>query len=204
MSWILQAINGDLDGQQIQIDRDMLVGRHQAADIVLQAAEISRKHAGFTLQDENLWLQDLSSSNGTFVNDQRISEQTQLKADDIVQFASIGFKVIEVASEATTPVDKSVAEQMNEQGMPELKERDGNVQVNRDGMPSGVAVPKPAPIPEGVDVSAVQRDPSPVFEPEPMPEQPSLVEEQQKNTTVGLMTVIAIIIIAILAFVFLK
>lgn len=47
MTWKIQAITGDLTGQEISIDRDMLVGRHQAADIVLQAAEISRKHAAF-------------------------------------------------------------------------------------------------------------------------------------------------------------
>ncbi len=36
---------------------------------------------------------------------------------------------------------------MNDQGMPELNQRDSSVQLNRDGMPQNVAVPKPAPIP---------------------------------------------------------
>ncbi len=47
MTWKIQAISGDLTGQEISIDRDMLVGRHQQADIVLQQSEISRKHAAF-------------------------------------------------------------------------------------------------------------------------------------------------------------
>ena len=66
MTWKIQAITGELTGQEISIDRDMLVGRHQSADIVLQAGEISRKHAAFLLKDQGLWLQDLNSSNGTF------------------------------------------------------------------------------------------------------------------------------------------
>ena len=94
MIWKIQAITDDLTGQEIAIDRDMLVGRHQAADIVLQAAEISRKHAAFLLKDDALWVQDLGSSNGTFVNDLRIEQETRLKQDDVVQFASLKFLVL--------------------------------------------------------------------------------------------------------------
>jgi hypothetical protein len=214
MTWKLQAISAELAGQEISIDRDMLVGRHQAADIVLQSSEISRKHAAFLRVEEALWLQDLASSNGTFVNDARISEQVLLKDGDIVQFASIKFSVlapaqtVDVDADVEASVEEvakeiSAAKQMNEQGMPSLKDRDASVQLTRDGMPTNVGVPKPAPIPEGIDITAVTPEPKPV----PVEQPESRVEaaqEQQKNTTVGLMTVIAIIIIAILAFVFFK
>ncbi len=214
MTWKLQAISAELAGQEISIDRDMLVGRHQAADIVLQSSEISRKHAAFLRVEDALWLQDLASSNGTFVNDTRISEQVLLKDGDIVQFASLKFSVLAPAvTLALDPAleqsveqavqDISPAKQMNEQGMPSLKERDASVQLSRDGMPTNVGVPKPAPIPEGVDLTAATPEPKPV----PVEQPESRVEaaqEQQKNTTVGLMTVIAIIIIAVLAFVMFK
>ncbi|WP_122900367.1 FHA domain-containing protein [Acinetobacter sp. B51(2017)] len=214
MTWKLQAISAELAGQEISIDRDMLVGRHQAADIVLQSSEISRKHAAFLRVEDALWLQDLASSNGTFVNDTRISEQVLLKDGDIVQFASLKFSVLAPAvTLALDPAleqsveqavqDISPAKQMNEQGMPSLKERDASVQLSRDGMPTNVGVPKPAPIPEGVDLTAATPEPKPV----PVEQPESHVEaaqEQQKNTTVGLMTVIAIIIIAVLAFVMFK
>ena len=214
MTWKLQAISAELAGQEISIDRDMLVGRHQAADIVLQSSEISRKHAAFLRVEEALWLQDLASSNGTFVNDARISEQVLLKEGDIVQFASIKFSVlapaqtVDVDADVEASVEEvakeiSAAKQMNEQGMPSLKDRDASVQLTRDGMPTNVGVPKPAPIPEGIDITAATPEPKPV----PVEQPESRVEaaqEEQKNTTVGLMTVIAIIIIAILAFVFFK
>ncbi len=74
MTWKLQAITGELEGQEVTIDRDMLVGRHQDADLLLQAAEISRRHAAFLLKEDALWVQDLKSSNGTFVNDIRIDQ----------------------------------------------------------------------------------------------------------------------------------
>ena len=94
MTWKLQAITGEFTGQEILIDRDMLVGRHQDSDILLQSSEISRKHAAFLLKNNELWLQDLKSSNGTFVNDVRIEEETLIEAEDIVQFASLNFSVL--------------------------------------------------------------------------------------------------------------
>ena len=203
MTWKIQAIGGDLAGQAIGIERDMLVGRHQAADIVLQAAEISRKHAAFLLKEDVLWLQDLGSSNGTFVNDVRITETVELKQDDVLQFASLKFTVLKTDEVAVPAVEPTIAEKMNEQGMPDLKERDPSIQLTRDGMPTNVGIPKPAPIPEGVDITAVQPEPTPV----PVEQPVSRVAEEkeaQKNASVGLISVIVLIILAILAWALFK
>ena len=216
MTWKIQAISGEFTGQEISIDRDMLVGRHQSADLVLQSAEISRKHAAFLLKEQALYVQDLNSSNGTFVNDLRIADETLLKEGDIVQFASLKFSVLapavelehaadvaETAEKVTAQTEKTPAQQMNEQGMPELNQRDSSVQLNRDGMPQGVAVPKPAPIPEGVDIHAAQAEPTPVSVEQPV----SRVEqekEQQKNASVGLISLIVLVILAVLAWLLFK
>ncbi len=103
MTWKLQAITGEFAGQEINIDRDMLVGRHQDADILLQSAEISRRHAAFLLKEQGLWLQDLNSSNGTFVNEVRIQNETLLNSGDTIQFASLKFTVSAAASALDVP-----------------------------------------------------------------------------------------------------
>ncbi|WP_349928401.1 FHA domain-containing protein [Acinetobacter sp. A1-4-2] len=227
MTWKIQAITGELTGQEISIDRDMLVGRHQSADIVLQAGEISRKHAAFLLKDQALWLQDLNSSNGTFVNDLRIEHETLLKEGDIVQFASLKFSVLEPAQAIDVPLEieqtvaalnqegpavkqpaetempKTTAQQMNDQGMPELTERDASVQLSRDGMPQGVAIPKPAPIPEGVDLSAIPEKQTPIAVETPV-SRVEQVKEEQKNASVGLISIVVLIILAIIAWLFFK
>lgn len=216
MTWKIQAISGEFTGQEISIDRDMLVGRHQSADLVLQSAEISRKHATFLIKEQALYVQDLNSSNGTFVNDLRIADETLLKEGDIVQFASLKFSVFapavelehatdiaETAEKVTAQTEKTPAQRMNEQGMPELNQRDSSVQLNRDGLPQGVAVPKPASIPEGVDIHAVQAEPTPV----PVEQPVSRVEqekEQQKNASVGLISLIVLVILGILAWLLFK
>ncbi|MEG0483421.1 MAG: FHA domain-containing protein [Acinetobacter sp.] len=253
MTWKLQAITGEFDGQEVAIERDMLIGRHQDADLVLQSAEISRRHAAFLLKDDALWVQDLKSSNGTFVNDIRIEHDKMLKEGDIVQFASIKFNVLapakveslieqsvpEIEIEPVSQVvekpvqqpseaiataeikeveikeaeikekvieekveEKTAAQQMNEQGMPELASRDSSVQLSRDGMPTAVGIPKPAPIPEGIDLQAqVEATPTEVSK------TPSTVDQQleeKKNTSVGLITIVTLVILAIIAWLFFK
>lgn len=238
MTWKIQATTGEFAGQFITIDQDMLVGRHQDANIVLQSAEISRRHAAFLLKEQGLFVQDLNSSNGTFVNGERIVAETALKQGDQLAFASLQFAVLQEAEEkqpaqaqqavgqpaeavATSVANeteqapaaqttaqsadaqtKPAAEQMNEQGMPSVAERAQDVEVSQNGMPKRVDVPKPAPIPEGVDVHA-KAEPTPVAIPEPVSDVKK-AEEDKKNTTVGLMTIIALVILAVLAWLLLK
>lgn len=209
MTWKLQAITGEITGQEISVDRDMLVGRHQDADVLLQAAEISRRHAALLLKDQLLWVQDLNSSNGTFINDIRIEQEKQLHDGDIVQFASFKFSVLAPAKEIldlpeieAEPVQTAALTQdLSDQGMPSLAERAAETEVRRDGMPQNVSIPKPAPIPEGVDVNVKQ--PSPVVFEEPV-SRVAEEKEQQKNASVGLITIIILVILALLAWLFFK
>ncbi|QNX08588.1 FHA domain-containing protein [Acinetobacter seifertii] len=208
MTWKLQAITGEITGQEITVDRDMLVGRHQDADLLLQAAEISRRHAALLLKDQLLWVQDLNSSNGTFVNDIRIEQEKQLHDGDIVQFASFKFSVLAPAQKITDlpeveaePVQAASTQDLSDQGMPSLAERAAEVEVRHDGMPQNISIPKPAPIPEGVDVNVKQ--PSPVTFDEPV-SRVAEEKEQQKNASVGLITIIILVILAVLAWLFFK
>ncbi|MDS7966758.1 FHA domain-containing protein [Acinetobacter sp. V117_2] len=209
MTWKLQAITGEFTGQEISVDRDMLVGRHQDADLLLQAAEISRRHAALLLKDQLLWVQDLNSSNGTFVNDIRIEQEKQLHDGDIVQFASFKFSVLAPTQEnldlpeiEAEPVQTAAPTQdLSDQGMPSLAERAAETEVRRDGMPQNVSIPKPAPIPEGVDVNVKQ--PSPVTFDEPV-SRVAEEKEQQKNASIGLITIIILVILAVLAWLFFK
>lgn len=209
MTWKLQAITGEITGQEISIDRDMLVGRHQDADVLLQAAEISRRHAALLLKDQLLWVQDLNSSNGTFINDIRIEQEKQLHDGDIVQFASFKFSVLAPVQEIedlpeieAEPVNMAPSQDLSDQGMPSLTERAAEIEVSRDGMPQNISVPKPAPIPEGVDVN-VQPQQTPVAFDEPV-SRVAEEKEQQKNASVGLITIIILVILALLAWLFFK
>ena len=207
MTWKLQAITGEFTGQEISVERDMLVGRHQDAEILLQSTDISRKHAALLFRDDHIWVKDLKSTNGTFVNGERVEQEQEIELHDgdLLQFASFMFMIlaperykadlpeIEVQPVTTVPHD---------QGMPSIAERAAETGITRDGMPQQVSIPKPAPIPENVRVEVVA-EPKPV----PMQEPVSRVaqeKEQQKNASVGLISIIILVILAVIAWLFFK
>ena len=203
MNWKLVAKSEPIEGQTIVIDRDMVIGRHQQADVVLQAGHVSRRHAALLLKadGQELWIQDLQSSNGTFVNGVQIAEQQLFNGDEI-NFETIRFQIL---ADALVFTDDQAAPDLekvapSDAGMPTLSER-GDVEVKQDGMPSNIGVPKPAPIPEHVDISASVEEKS---EPKVVPiEQPkSRVEKaqtEQKNAKVGLKSLIVLVILLVLA-----
>lgn len=207
MTWKLQAITGEFTGQEINVERDMLVGRHQDAEILLQSTDISRKHAALLFRDDHIWVKDLKSTNGTFVNGERVEQEQEIELHDgdMLQFASFMFMILaperykahlpEIDVEPVTTVP-------HDQGMPSIAERAAETGITRDGMPQQVSIPKPAPIPENVQVEAVA-EPKPV----PMQEPVSRVaqeKEQQKNALVGLISIIILVILAVIAWLFFK
>lgn len=217
MTWKLQTVVGDYANQEVLISQDTLVGRHQDANLLIQSADISRRHAVLLVKDQTLFVQDQNSSNGTFVNEKRIgADPVQLSSGDVVQFASHPFTVLFVdmplentaetkhseiqqpaeaiaTSEVTTPTP---AAQMLEQGMPDLKERDTNVHLSKDGMPQNIGIPKPAPIPAGIDLNVKAEQPEACKV--DIPETCAVKEaETQQNAKIGLISLLVIIAIAL-------
>ena len=202
MRWKLVGLSEPIVGETLVIDRDMVIGRHQQADIVLQAAHVSRRHAALLLKEDNsLWIQDLGSSNGTFVNDQQVTEQ-QLHHQDEINFETIRFQILEEHADQVETTDAPSIEKVvpGDQGMPTLEQRGADVALNRDGMPTNIGVPKPAPIPEHVEVK-VEPEPEPVATQE-LESRVEQVEQQQKNAKVGVMSLVILIILIIVASLF--
>lgn len=76
-----------------------LVGR-EGADLAIDDAKVSRKHAEIGLYGPDAWvLRDLASTNGTFVNDRRVTEKHRLANDDLIRFGDtwIRFTLLEDA-----------------------------------------------------------------------------------------------------------
>lgn len=70
----------------------VVIGRQPQADIRIPVGEVSRAHCEVKVQGSHVLVRDLGSSNGTFVNDQRVSEAT-LKAGDHVRIGPVDFTV---------------------------------------------------------------------------------------------------------------
>lgn len=75
-----------------------VVGRNRNCDYVLDGNMASRRHAQFILEGEKIFLEDMQSSNGTFVNMVQISSPVELKKGDLLKFADVRMQVKLVSS----------------------------------------------------------------------------------------------------------
>lgn len=69
------------------------VGRHPDSDIFLNDVTVSRHHCRFVISDDGLAVEDSGSTNGTYVNDERV-DQTSLAAGDEVMVGRFHFVVV--------------------------------------------------------------------------------------------------------------
>lgn len=84
--------SGPTPGVTFPLSGDQLiVGRDAVNAVSINDAEVSRKHARLTFQGGKYVIEDLGSTNGTFVNGVRITTSTVLKSGDIV---SLGEQIV--------------------------------------------------------------------------------------------------------------
>ena len=72
-----------------------IIGRSKSIDMVVLRSGISREHAEILNKDGRLFIRDLQSTNGTFVNKQLISSDALLTHNTVIHFAQFDFKLID-------------------------------------------------------------------------------------------------------------
>ncbi|MEC5209865.1 pSer/pThr/pTyr-binding forkhead associated (FHA) protein [Psychrobacter sp. PL15] len=116
-TWQLNALTAALGDLSLTVNESLSVGRGSDNDVVLGSKQVSRNHALLSVSNGKLYLKDLNSSNGTFINEERIesNKSEQVKADDTVGFASFSFQVIapmatafDTATRLEQPVEDSI------------------------------------------------------------------------------------------------
>jgi pSer/pThr/pTyr-binding forkhead associated (FHA) protein len=105
----LKFISGKYQGGEFPLNegQDVVVGRSSELDMVLVEEMVSRKHAVFRLQDTVLSVQDLGSTNGTFVNGERIDKAVLREGDRVLVGTSI-LRVIGYDASQPAPVRKGL------------------------------------------------------------------------------------------------
>ena len=100
--WILQS--SEPDGSltfRLHPGAVKTVGRASPADFIVDASLVSRLHCRLTAGNDGVEVEDLSSTNGTFVNDERI-DHAHLTSGDRLRFGRIELTVDKVESDRTT------------------------------------------------------------------------------------------------------
>lgn len=77
----------------ISISGSILAGRSGQCDFIIENDTVSGNHAVITLANEKLYVEDMTSANGTFVNGRKTNGITKLKNNDIVMFGNEEYKV---------------------------------------------------------------------------------------------------------------
>ena len=94
MTPALMFTEGPLSGRRVEVDAELVVGREDAG-LTIEDEEISRRHAVIRPGDGGIEIEDLGSTNGTYVNGVRIEATTRLAGGDTVK---LGRSVIQVES----------------------------------------------------------------------------------------------------------
>jgi pSer/pThr/pTyr-binding forkhead associated (FHA) protein len=93
----ITVTRGFYEGLEIPVDRDwFVIGRGRTADLVLSEPTISRAHAAIGYENEEFFVQDLGSTNGTGVNGQR-EPRSALKDGDELQLGKLAVRFARIA-----------------------------------------------------------------------------------------------------------
>jgi pSer/pThr/pTyr-binding forkhead associated (FHA) protein len=92
--WILQSNAPDTEAVTFRMPPGAIktVGRTSGADFIVDAALVSRLHCRLTAADDRVEVEDLKSTNGTFVNDTRI-ERGHLTDGDRLRVGRVELRV---------------------------------------------------------------------------------------------------------------
>jgi hypothetical protein len=108
----LRFISGKYQGGEFPLGEmgELVIGRSSDLDMVLIEDMVSRKHAKITLAPGQITISDLGSTNGTFVNGEKV-KRSRLKEGDRILIGTSILKLVSVARQAGAAIDVKQAQQ---------------------------------------------------------------------------------------------
>ena len=73
------------------LEDSITIGRSNENDVIIKDPYISKKHLSIVKDEEEYYLEDLNSANGTYLNGDRLMDAVKLKNGDRIQFGQIEF-----------------------------------------------------------------------------------------------------------------
>jgi hypothetical protein len=97
------------------MDREIVVGRSSELDMVLVEDMVSRKHAKITASTDQIIIQDLGSTNGTFVNGEKI-KKARLKEGDRILIGTSIIKLVAVDNSSQLVSEEAARQRLEQTG----------------------------------------------------------------------------------------
>ncbi len=135
----LRFISGKYQGGEfpLRMNREIIIGRSSDLDMVLVEDMVSRRHAKISSTDLEVYIQDMGSTNGTFVNGEKIAGRALLQEGDRIL---VGTSIIKVVA-----VEGSVAQQTEAEARRRLEAGAQQRQATQGRPMSGVIEEIPLP-----------------------------------------------------------
>ena len=185
----LKIVAGNAAGDTVEVEDELVIGRQAVgAGSLANDIEISRQHAVIRAEaDGRFVIEDLGSTNGTYVNGRRVDAPLALEVGDRIEVGASAL-VVQVGAIQPTPASSDTVAPTTSSALP------GDAEVAEAGGAGGVADPVPDPLqpiatpevepPGEPDVGPAEMgapepepEPEPVAEPEPAAEgEPAAVE----------------------------
>lgn len=107
---VLRFISGKYQGGEfpLPVNGEIVIGRSSELEMVLVEDMVSRKHARIVVTDGNIFLEDLGSTNGSFVNGERITKAQLSEGDRVL----IGTSIIKLVSTESAGTVEEAKQQM--------------------------------------------------------------------------------------------
>ena len=192
-SYRLTVRQGPVPGKVFELAKDvMTIGRDVNNDLVINDSEVSRNHARLTSQSGGYLIEDLASTNGTFVNGQRLIGPKLLNSSDVVGLGET--IVLEYSYVADTSATVVAAGPVRPMMSPE-PQAEPPTAPPRMPEPAPMPPPMPPPMPEpapmmnepiytGANMAPPMPEPAyAAAPPPPPPPLPSPVPPKANNTT---------------------
>lgn len=101
---------------------EFLIGRAPECHLRPASSVISKRHCGLIRRDGKFYLRDFGSTNGTFLNDKRITGEVELHHDDCVKVGPLTFRVqlVDESAKQKTGGKKKAGRSLDEDAIAEM------------------------------------------------------------------------------------
>jgi len=142
--WAIRPNHSALANKVYSINGTTVLGRDKdECDLTFSVTHLSRKHAQLSIVNGQLLVKDLESTNGTFVNGEKITKEVKLKKGDELRLDALSFTIIGPGAEGDKTTVRAAVVPLTTAGVAQ-------------------PAPKPAAQPAHAPVQGIQREKKPV------------------------------------------
>jgi pSer/pThr/pTyr-binding forkhead associated (FHA) protein len=88
----LYAKSGPLAGKRIKLVAELVIGR-EGADVTIDDPQLSRRHVAIRVMEKGVEVEDLGSTNGTFVDDRRLEGPMRVGGGALIRLGATTFEL---------------------------------------------------------------------------------------------------------------